>query len=197
MASVARTTKTISRLFLRRIRRFTRRSLVAFGHKSAPHARLIELERWSGYATIAILAGIFVDIWIALKFISGPREKVSSLIANGLIGLGLIAVYIVVGKTMAASREEQRLSRDKDRVSNEKVDEANARAAEAELKLARFRSEVIEKASLVDASLVATAEAVKANAMAHKATLDTMETLAKMLDQLAKMLDTLEKTLPR
>lgn len=119
---------------------------MAAGQKNDPHTRLARLERWSGRATLLILAGIIIEIVLVLWFAHEFWERNWSIVANALIGIGLIAEYIVIGRTIVASGEAQL-------ESDAKLAEALNRAANAEEQLARLRTprrEILkEKGSLI------------------------------------------------
>lgn len=95
--------------------------------------RLESLERWSARATLAILLGIVVEIGSLFWFQHEPIERLVGIIANALIGIGLVVEYIAILTAIVASG-------DANRESDEKVAEASKRAAEAELELARYRA---------------------------------------------------------
>jgi hypothetical protein len=105
------------------------------GHKSDPNRRLEILERWSGRATLLILAGILVDILVASLSSKSKVEFLAAISANSLIGLGLVIEYFVIARTIVASGEAKRLS-------DEKIAAANARAAEAQLELAKLEKKI-------------------------------------------------------
>jgi hypothetical protein len=92
--------------------------------KSDPHQRLAELERWSANATLLIFFGILIEIVLLLYFPHDPTEKIGTVVANALIGAGLIVEYVVILRAIVASGAAQR-------ASDEKVALAEARAAEA------------------------------------------------------------------
>jgi hypothetical protein len=69
-------------------------------------------------------------------------EIVGSLIANALIGVGLIIEYVVILRAITASGEAQREADEKVGIAEKQAAEANARAAEAELRTETLRSEL-------------------------------------------------------
>lgn len=100
---------------------------------SDPDERLALLEGVSAWATLAILAGIVVEIW--LLWFAPPiwSERIWSTTANALIGAGLIAEYVAIRLTIVASGQSKALA-------DLKIAEAVERAAKADL--ARVRLEV-------------------------------------------------------
>jgi hypothetical protein len=120
---------------------------VALGHKkNDPHARLGALERWSARATLFILAGIVLDMVLVFAFTQGSWERAGAIVANALIGIGLIVEYVVIGRAIVAGGEAQRLSDERVAAAEARAAEANARAAEAnqkaeEERLARVKFE--------------------------------------------------------
>jgi hypothetical protein len=90
----------------------------------APHARLQDLERVSGRATLAIIVGIGIEL-IALFLPKWGIEKIVSFLADAFIFLGLVVEYLVIRETIDASRA--------DRIeSDREVAAATNRAANAE-----------------------------------------------------------------
>jgi hypothetical protein len=77
------------------------------GSKNDPHQALEALERWSGRATLLIFAGILTEMALVVYF--RHEEWLGSFVANALIGIGLIAEYIVIVRTIVASGEVQSL----------------------------------------------------------------------------------------
>lgn len=110
--------------------------------KKDAHQRLDELERWSARATLLIFFGIVVDIATVLYVPHERAEIAGSLIANGLIGVGLIVEYIVILRAITASGEAQREADERVGIAEKQAAEANARAAEAELRTETLRSEL-------------------------------------------------------
>jgi hypothetical protein len=105
-----------------------------------PHQRLDTLERVSGWGTLVILAGIVLEIWAFFALSLGdPKERIFSLVANGLIALGLIIEYVAIRLTIVAAGEAKQESDEKIAEANARADEANARALEAQLQLEKFR----------------------------------------------------------
>jgi hypothetical protein len=134
------------------------------GHKNDPNATLDFLEIWSRRATLLILAGIIIDIILAIRFSREFWELLGAIAANSLIGIGLIVEYIVIGMTIVASGEAKRLSDEKIAESNrqaaeanQKASEANQKAQEAILELAKFRA----PRRLTGQQMVRTAEKLK------------------------------------
>lgn len=94
--------------------------------KVEAHRKLEALERWSAHATLTILAGIAIEL--ALLIIFPPEQPwliVGGVVANTLIGIGLIIEYIVILRAIVATGKVQR-------ESDERVAEASARAAQAD-----------------------------------------------------------------
>ena len=114
--------------------------------RSDPHLRLEALERWSGRATLLILVGILVEVWQVIYFPHEFIERITSLAANALIGIGLIIEYIVIVRAVIAGRESQALS-------DQKVSEANdaaARALERASLLEKEAAEARERAAQIE-----------------------------------------------
>lgn len=105
-----------------------------------PTAALESLERWSFGATIVILLGIVLEGWNTLYFWN-PTETVgdilSKLIADALIGIGLLVEAICIVRAIFTTRREKQ-------ESDEKVSAANERAANAQKEAAEARERVIE-----------------------------------------------------
>ncbi|HXW41572.1 MAG TPA: hypothetical protein VEK75_10235 [Xanthobacteraceae bacterium] len=141
-SSIAAKSKAIASLLrLRRIRSANGPSALGQRKKEA-HQRLEELERWSARATLLILFGIVVDIATVLYVPHERAEIIGALIANGLIGVGLIIEYIVILRAITASGEAQREADERVGIAEKQASEANARAAEAELKTEMLRAEL-------------------------------------------------------
>jgi hypothetical protein len=105
------------------------------GHNENDPKQILEsLERWSGYATLWILAGIVVEIGALIWFPHSVEERIVGTIANCLIGVGLVAEYIVIGKAIIATREA-------DRESEENVAKANQLAEEAKLETEQLKAQ--------------------------------------------------------
>ena len=105
--------------------------------KKDPHQRLESLERWSGHATLLILLGIVVEIGLLFWFPHEPTERLGSIIANLLIGIGLAIEYVVILRAVVAGGEAKR-------DSDEKVANAEARSAEANQKAAAANEKTAE-----------------------------------------------------
>jgi hypothetical protein len=106
------------------------------GHKKIdPHQKLESLERWSARATLAILLGIFIEIGSLFWFQHDPVERLIGVIANALIGIGLVVEYIAILRAIVASG-------DANRESDEKIAEANERAAQADLARAELEDKL-------------------------------------------------------
>jgi hypothetical protein len=100
----------------------------------SPHARLQDLERVSGRATLAIVAGIGIELF-ALFYSKRDwdGERIVSIVADVLIFLGLVVEYLVIYETIEASRA--------DRIeSDREVANALNRAAEAEAALIEHKT---------------------------------------------------------
>lgn len=89
----------------------------------------------SGYATLAILAGIILELIILFVFAHeiSKWEKTALVLANILIATGLAAEYWYGGKGAEAAAELQR-------ISDAKLSEALNRAATAQEELTKFRT---------------------------------------------------------
>lgn len=108
------------------------------GHKKSDTQQKLEsLERWSARATLLILLGIVIEIGSLLWFHRDPSERLVAVIADALIGVGLVVEYIVILRAIVASGEAQRLS-------DEKVAEATAQAAEATAQAAEANARASE-----------------------------------------------------
>jgi hypothetical protein len=160
-------------LRLRRITSANRPSAVGQRKKDATQ-RLEELKRWSARATLLIFFGIVVDLAVVL-YVPHDRSKIiGAVIANGLIGLGLIIEYIVTLRAITASGEAQRESNEKVAEANIRAAEANLKAEEAILETARLRT----NEQLVDDALLANAQAARDVALAAQQNGVTAERLA-------------------
>src|SRR5258708_1040291 len=108
--SAAAITRAISSL--RRLLRimFANGPSILGQRKNDPHQRLEELERWSGRATLLIFFGIVVEIATLLYFPHDSAERIVSISANALIGVGLIVEYVVILRAITAGGEAQRES---------------------------------------------------------------------------------------
>ena len=124
VSAAANIAKRISRRFLRLIRYAKWPSALGQKNDNDPNATLEALERWSGRAILLILAGIIVEIGYLWLFPHSPSDRAWSSTANILIGIGLAAEYIVIGRAIIAGGEA-------DRQSKERVAGAEERAAEA------------------------------------------------------------------
>jgi hypothetical protein len=136
--TIATAIKAISVRILRRIRS-PYGSRVDGPSKKDAHKRLGSLERWSGWATLLILAGILLDIAILWWRLPWFSERIWATLANAFIGLGLMIEYIVIGRTIVASGEVKRESDAKIAAALERAAEAEARAAETERDLVKYR----------------------------------------------------------
>jgi hypothetical protein len=74
----------------------------------SPHVRLQDLERLSGHATLAIVAGIGIELvalfWLKREWNS---DTIASIVADLLIFVGLIVEYLVIYETIEASRADR------------------------------------------------------------------------------------------
>jgi hypothetical protein len=107
-----------------------------------PNTELENSERWSGHATLLILAGIVLELialYVFTKEMSWIEKAVIST-ANIVIGIGLVIEYRCIGRAKIATAELQRLSDEKVAAAEALGAEANQRAAEANLALERFRA---------------------------------------------------------
>jgi hypothetical protein len=139
-SSIAASSGAIASLLrLRRITSANGPSALGQRKKDA-NQRLEELERWSARATLLIFFGIIVDLAVVLYVPHDRSEIIGAVIANGLIGLGLIIEYIVILRAIKASGEAQRESNEKVAEANIRAAEANQRAQEAILETARLRA---------------------------------------------------------
>jgi hypothetical protein len=129
---------------------------MALVQENDPHARLETLERWSGCATLLILLGILIEIALVSWFGREFWEKVGTITADALIGIGLVAEYIIILSTITATAEANRLSELKNAELTARAEEANARAVAAKLELAKLttpRVEILKQGSN-EASLI-------------------------------------------
>ena len=110
--------------------------------KLDPNTELENSERWSGHATLLILAGIVLELVALYVFTKGISwiEKAVLSIANMLVGIGLVIEYRCIGRAKIATGELQRLSDEKVATAEALGAEANQRAAEANLALEKFRA---------------------------------------------------------
>src|SRR6266576_3618218 len=76
-------------------------------------------------------------------FAHGWWERLWGIVANVLIGVGLAAEYVVIGRAIIAGREAQQESDERVAAAEARSAEANARAAEAQLETERLRGEHI------------------------------------------------------
>jgi hypothetical protein len=131
--------------------------------KNDPNERLKVLECWSQRATLAILAGIIVELWALWYFVHDPIEWIWLALGNVLIGAGLIAQYIVIGRAVvaniAAKMESDERVAESDRLARAAQAQANAQAAEADTRAAEANARAAE----------ANARAAEANARALEA----------------------------
>lgn len=132
---------TISSRFLRRATEFIW-PFGAFQKTTDPHSAIENLERASAAATLWILVGILIDIVALFLFSHDMGERIVGVIANGLIGLGLAAEYLVIGKVIDATKEAERESNERVARIEQQAAEANARAAEAELRTEKLKLEL-------------------------------------------------------
>jgi hypothetical protein len=90
---------------------------------------------WTGYATLAILAGIILELAILFVFAHGISrgEKIALVFANVLIAVGLWVEYVYGGKGADAAAELQR-------ISDARLSVALDRAAAAQGELIKFRA---------------------------------------------------------
>jgi hypothetical protein len=107
---------------------------VAAGQNKTPSERLESLERWSGWATLLILAGIVLEIGNLFWFPHHQTnwELASAIAALLAIGIGLAGEYVCILGTIKASRDEKL-------ESDARLTEALNRAATAEQALVDFR----------------------------------------------------------
>jgi hypothetical protein len=105
------------------------------GRNHNPETVLHRTELWSGHATLAILAGIILEILVTLGFVPRSTEwaKGYAVVADILIGVGLIIEYICIRAAIVASAEQKR-------ESDAKLAEALDRAATAQRELVKFRT---------------------------------------------------------
>jgi hypothetical protein len=124
--------KAASRLFDRRI--IPAHGPTASGQKIDTHSGLARLEQLSAKATLLILAGVLVEIAFIIYYPHDWPTVISTVVANGAIGLGLVIEYFVILKAIVVSEEAQR-------TSDEKIAEANKAAAEAHLETERLKAQ--------------------------------------------------------
>jgi hypothetical protein len=107
--------------------------------KNDPHQRLESLERWSRRAKLWILLGIVIELGALIWFSHGWWERLWGITANVLIGVGLAAEYVVIGRAIIAGREAQQESDERVATAEARGAEANAKARAAELQLERLK----------------------------------------------------------
>jgi hypothetical protein len=103
---------------------------------SNPSAALESLERWSAIATLVILVGIVIDALVVIWFRKPDEtifEMLAKIVADVLIGIGLIIEFFCILHAIVETRKEKQ-------ESDERVAEANARAKSAELEIARLKA---------------------------------------------------------
>jgi transposase len=98
-----------------------------------PHKAIRRFERLSADATLWIFWGIALETGAAIWFTRDLFETLIVVVANALIGIGLIVEYIVILRARIASGVIER-------EAALKVAEANARALEAQLALEKYRA---------------------------------------------------------
>ena len=98
--------------------------------------KLSRLRSWVLWGAIAVLVGLIMEVWLAFAFHKGEGfwETYGSVIATGLIALGVLAETIFGHKGDAVSGALQALA-------EQRTAEANARAAEANLQVERLKAE--------------------------------------------------------
>ncbi|HZK92016.1 MAG TPA: hypothetical protein VFC56_17890 [Stellaceae bacterium] len=107
-----------------------------------PSAVLESLEKWSFWATVAILVGIVLEAWDTIHFAKPDdtfADIVAKLIADALIGIGLLVEAICIIRAIFETRREKRESDEKIAEANARAEEARERTAQAELKLEELR----------------------------------------------------------
>src|SRR5580700_1925114 len=100
-----------------------------------PHKALKKFERVSADATLWIFLGIMLETGVVIWFVRDWRESLLTVVANGLIGFGLIREYVVILRARIATAT---IKRDADR----KVAEAALEAARANERAAELEKEV-------------------------------------------------------
>lgn len=140
--------------------------------KPNPNQKLEDLERWSANATLLILFGILLEIALILYFPHDTSEKIGSIAADALIGVGLIIEYVVILRAITASGEAQREADQKIATAEYFASQANSRAGRARREAAKIneRAAQLEKdaksarAAIADAN----ARAAEANRVAEE-----------------------------
>jgi len=149
------------------------RFLSGFSSKTAapsnnhdPSASLESLERWSFWATIVIILGIVLEALDTVHFAKSDDtlgDIVLKLVADVLVGIGLLIEAVCIVRAIVETRREKR-------ESDEKVAEANKAAGEAR-QHAAF--------SLATAA-TANAQAAAANKRAEELRRDNLELQASL-----------------
>lgn len=100
----------------------------------SPHERLEQLETRSGYATLAIMAGIGIEIYLVIFVAKDhPWTEPLTILANVLIFVGLLVEFINIRKSIVASRAEKV-------AADLELAAANDRAAQAQTELREYRT---------------------------------------------------------
>lgn len=137
-ATTASARNTISRRLLRRI--MPAKGPSDLGQKKkAARDRLDDLERWSGRATLIILAGVVAEIAYEFAVPHTLKERLWTTSANALIVVGLAIEYVCILRAIVASGEAQIESDLRVAEVNRLAGEAIERAAKAELEAEQIR----------------------------------------------------------
>lgn len=118
------------------IRHFNALVARALGGRDPDPARTLHRsENWSGYATLAILAGILLEILVTLELVpkAAGWRKGYDVVANVLIGVGLVTEYICIRAAIVASGALKA-------EADAKLAEALETAAAAQRELIKFRT---------------------------------------------------------
>jgi hypothetical protein len=147
---------------------------VIFGKRGKnAQERVDQAESWSGYATLAILAGILAEIGLLFIFPHDISEKElwSLVVANLAIGIGLAIEFWCILRSIAANRElkiesDAKLAEATQQAAQAQTQSAGsfAMAAEAQRQAAQLRkqaaeagmraAEAIERARKIELQLV-------------------------------------------
>jgi hypothetical protein len=119
----------------------------------SPTTALERLEWWSWLATIVILLGIVTEAWSAIHFWDLPPsigELAATLIADGLIGAGLLIEVICILRAIVWTRREKNESDQQVAEANRRAFEAEERASSADRKTEELKAESLKLALQVE-----------------------------------------------
>lgn len=81
---------------------------LGFRNRRTPDERLDFLVRWTGWATLLILAGYLIDLTVLWSLPQEHDERLWLTLADAVIAAGLFAEFIIAERTIAVSREGRR-----------------------------------------------------------------------------------------